>query len=73
MTIMQCTTDRSAGSGIVLTHAVAVVIVGQCLVLGPLGWNPEANTCSSCYPQSVGLVGLQLSERELGLIPAHVH
>lgn len=57
-----------------LTHAVAgMVVVGQRLVLRPLGRDPEADTCSSCYSQSVRLVGLQLPERKLGLITAHLH
>lgn len=57
------------GRGRVLTDAVvAVVVVCQGLVLGPLRRGPEADHGAGGYPQSVGLVGLQLPQRELRLV-----
>lgn len=54
-----------------LTGAVvAVVVVSQGLVLGPLRGGPEADHGAGGYPQPVRLVGLQLSERELRLVAA---
>lgn len=47
---------------------VAVVVVRQGLVLGPLRRGPEADHGAGCNPQPVGLVGLQLPQRELRLV-----
>lgn len=37
-------------------------------MLGPLSRGPEADHGAGCYPQPVGLVGLQLPQRELRLV-----